>query len=81
MPKPQTDIDQKMDVNEITFSKLQIRQSDLKEELVEVTDSLIPPPMTRVLDDMVEKNDSDKLSDAERKQQQQQEKYKVYQRT
>ena len=38
MPKPQTDIDQKRDVDEIAFSKLQIRQSDLKEEPVEVTD-------------------------------------------
>ena len=79
MPKPQTDIDQKTDVDEIAFSKLQIRQSDPKEELVEVTGSLIPLPMTRVPEDMVEKNDSSELSKVDRKQEE--EKYKVYQRT
>ena len=77
--KPHTDIDQKMDLDEISLSKLQIRQSDLKEELVEVIDSLILPPMTKAPEDTVEKNNSDELSETERKQQE--EKYKVYQRT
>ena len=56
-PKLQTDIDQKTDVDEIAFSKLESGQSDLKEELVEVTDSLIPPPMTKMPEDTVEKNE------------------------
>ena len=68
MPKSQTDIDQKMVVDEIAFSKLHIRLSDPKQELVEETDSLILPPMTKASEDMVEKNDSDELSEAERKQ-------------
>ena len=55
MPKLQTDIDQKMDVDEIPFSKLKIRQSDPKEEPVEVTDSLILPPTIKALEDRVEK--------------------------
>ena len=55
MPRPQTDNDQKMDINEIAFSKLHISQNDPKEELVEVTDLLILPPMTRMPEDMVEK--------------------------
>ena len=72
-PKPLNDIDQRTAINEIPFSKLQIRQNDPKEELVEITDSLILPPMTKALEDTVEKNDSDKLSEVERKQQQEEE--------
>ena len=30
-PKPQTNMEQTMDIDEVAFSKLQIRQSDLKE--------------------------------------------------
>ena len=71
---PQTDIDQKTNVNEIAFSKLQIRQSDPKEKLV-VTDSLIPPPLMKILEDTVEKHDSYKLSEVERKLQEEEEKY------
>ena len=78
--KPQTNIDPKADVDKIAFSKLQIRQGDLKEKLVEVTDMLIPPPMTKTPEDIVEKSNSDKLSKAERKLQQEEEKYKLYQR-
>ena len=68
MLKPQTDIEQKTDVDEIPFSKLQIRERDLKGEPAEVKDSLILPPMTEAPEDTVEKNDSNKLSKAERKQ-------------
>ena len=63
--KPQTDIDQKTDVKEIAFSKLQVRQSDLKEELLELTDLLIPPPLMKMPEDMVEKNNSNELSEVE----------------
>ena len=48
-----------MDVDELALSKLQIRQSDPKEELVDVTDSLILPPTTKAPEDMAEKNDAD----------------------
>ena len=61
VPKFQTDIDQITDVDEIAFSKLQSRQSNPKEELVEVTDSLIPPPPTEMPEGMVERNDSEEL--------------------
>ena len=70
-PKPQTDIDQ----TQIAFSKLQIRQSNPKEELVEVTDSLIPPLLTKMPEDTGEKNGNDKLSEVERKLQEEKEKY------
>ena len=76
VPKPQTDIDQKTDVNEIPFSKLPIRQSNPKEEPVEVTDSLNPPQLTKMPEDTVEKGDSNELSEAERKLKQEEEKYK-----
>ena len=46
-PKPQTSTEQTTDIDEVAFSKLQIEQIDLKEELLEVAKSLIlPPPMT-----------------------------------
>ena len=51
-----------------------------KEKPVEVMDSLILPPTNKALEDTIQKNNSDDLSKAERKQQQE-EKYKVYQRT
>ena len=80
-PKPQTDIDHKMDADELAISKLQIRQNDPKEELVDMTDLLVLSPTTKAPEDMGEKNDSDELSKVERKQQQEEEKYVVYQRT
>ena len=43
----------------LALGKLQIRQSDPKEELVYMTDSLILAPTTKALEDMAEKNDSD----------------------
>ena len=41
-PKPQTSMEQTMDIDKVAFSKLQIGQSDLKEETLELTKSLIP---------------------------------------
>ena len=70
----------KTDVDEVGFSKLQIGQSDLKEEPKKVTDSLVPPPLTETPEDMAGKNDSKELSEAERKLQQEEENYKQYQR-
>ena len=81
MSKAQTDIDQKLDVDDLAFNKLQIRQSDLKEKTVDMTDSLVLPPSTKGLEDTAEKNDKDELSKGERKQKQEEEMYMVYQRT
>ena len=75
-PKPQADIGLKTDVNKIAFGNLQIGQSDPKEEPVEVMDSLIPPPLTEIPEDIVGKNDSDELAEAERKLQQEEENFK-----
>ena len=77
MPKLPVDFDQKTDVDEIDFSKLQITQSDPKEEL---TDSLIPPPMTKTPEDMVQKNDNNELSKMDRKIQEEEKKYELHQR-
>ena len=79
--KHQTDVGQRTDVDEIPFSKLQIRQNDPKEKPVEVMDSLILQPMSKAPEDTVQNNDSDDLSKMERKQQQEEDKYEVYQRT
>ena len=43
-PKPQTNVEQTTDIDQVTFCNLQIGQRDLKEELIEVMTSLIPPP-------------------------------------
>ena len=51
-PRPQTDIDKTTDVDEVDFSKLQIRQSNPKEEPIEVTDSLTLPPLAETPGDM-----------------------------
>ena len=77
-PRPQADIEQTTDVDEGAFSKLQIRQSDLKEEPIEVTDSLIPAPPTKTPEDMTERNDGEELSEAEIKLQQEEESYEQY---
>ena len=75
-PRLQTDIDQTTEIDKIAFSKLQIRQGDLKEEPIEVTDSFIPLPLTEMPEDMVGKNNSEELSEVERKLQQEEESYK-----
>ena len=79
-PRPQIDIDQKADVQEIAFSKLQIRQNGPKKELIELTDSLIPPPLTEMPEDMVGKNDSKELSKVESKLNRREKSYEQYQR-
>ena len=81
LPKFQTDIDQKMDVDGLALNKLQIGQNDPKEEQVDVTESLIPPLTTKALEKMAEKTDNDVLTKVEKRDQQQEERYVVYQRT
>ena len=74
-------MEQTTDIDEVAFSKLQIGQSDLKEEPLEVTNSLIPPPSTmEILGDMTENTDEEGLMEAERRLQREEEKYKVYDR-
>ena len=41
--KPQTNTEQTTDIDQVAFSKLQIRQGDPREEPLEVMKSLIPP--------------------------------------
>ena len=79
-PRPKTNNDQRTDVDEVAFIKLQIRQSDLREELIEVTYSLIPPPPTETPEDTIGKNGGEELSEIERKLQLEEESYKQYQR-
>ena len=78
LPKPHSDIDQKTDIDELALSKLHIGQNDPKEEQVDVTGSLIMPSTTKTLEEMVEKTDGE-LAKAEKKYQQEEEKYTMYQ--
>ena len=60
---------------------MQIRQSDLKEELIEVTDSLIPPPpKTETPGDMTGNIEGEELLEAEKRLQQEEEKYDLFKR-
>ena len=67
-------------IDKVAFSKLQIRQSDLKEELIEVMKSLIPPPqVTETPDDVTEHTNGEELLEAEKRLQKEEE-YKLYDR-
>ena len=79
LPKPKPNINQKTDIDELALSKLQVGQNDLKEEQVNVTESLIPLLTTKALEEMTEKTD-DELTKAEKRDQQEKEKYAMYQR-
>ena len=79
--KPETNTEQTMDMDEVAFSKLQIRQSDLWEEPLVVTKSLIsPPPATEASEEVKENINREKLSEVEKKLQREEEKYKLYDR-
>ena len=78
-PKAQTNMVQTTDIDEVAFSKLQIGQSDPKEELLEVTKSLIPlPSMTEALEDVTEDTNREGLLEVEKRLQREEEQYKLY---
>ena len=79
-PKPQTNIDQTTDIDEVAFSKLQIRQSDPKEEMIEVMRSLTPPPPPAIETpgDMTGNTKGEELSKVEKRLQKEEEKYDLY---
>ena len=80
-PRPQTNHDKTTDIDKVAFSKLQIRQSNPKEELIEVTDSLIPPPpVMETPGDMTGNANKEELSEVEKRLQQEGEKYNLYRR-
>ena len=68
VPKPKTSMEQTMNIDKVTFSKLQIGQSDLKEEPFEVMTSLIPlPPTTEASGDVMENTDGEGLLEVEKR--------------
>ena len=73
-PKPQTNTEQIMDIDEVAFSKLQIGQSDPKEELLEVMKSLIPP------EEATENTNREELLEEDKRLQREEEKYELYYR-
>ena len=55
-------MEQTMDIDEVAFSKLQIEQSDPREEQLEVTKSLIPPPqVTEAPEEVTENTNGEEL--------------------
>ena len=80
-PRPQTDNDKATDIDEVAFSKLQIGQSDPKEEPIEMTDSLFTPPsVMETPGDMTGNTDKEELFKAEKRLQHEEEKYDLYRR-
>ena len=70
-----------MDIDEVAFSKLQIRQSDLKEKASEVMTSLIPPqPTTEASEGVMESTNREGLSEGEKRLQREEEQYELYDR-
>ena len=60
------DIEQTMDIDEIPFNKLQIGQDDLKDEPLEVIESLVPPPqMMETSDKTAENTNGEELMEVE----------------
>ena len=80
LPKPQANINQKTDIDGLALGRLQIQQNVPKEEQVDVTESLIPLPTTKALEETTKKTD-DELTRAEKRDQQEEEKYVMYQKT
>ena len=64
-----------MDIDKIPLSKLQIGQDKQKKELLEVTESLVPPPprVTEMSDDTAENTNGKELTEAEKKLQREEE--------
>ena len=79
--KPQIKTEQTMDIDEVAFSKLQIEQSNLGEEPLEVMKSLIPPPpVMEASEKVTEYTNGDELLEAEKGLQREEEKYELYDR-
>ena len=80
-PKHQTNIDQTTDIDEVAFIKLQIGQSNPKEEPIEVTKSLIPPPsVIKTPGEVTENTNGEELLEVEKRLQKEEEKYDLYRR-
>ena len=80
-PKPKTDMEWTMDIDERPFNELQIGQDDSKDEPLEVTESLVPTPqVTETSDDTAENTDEEELTEAERKLQREEEKHDMFDR-
>ena len=78
-PKPKVDTEQATHIDEVPFSKLQIGQDNQKEEPLEVTELLVPPPpMTEVSDDTAENTNGEELMEVEKRLQREEEKYEMY---
>ena len=72
-------MEQTTDIDKVDFSKLQIRQSDPKEKLLEGMKLVLPqPPVTEAPEVVTENNNGEKLFKVEKRPQREEEKYKLY---
>ena len=79
--KPPTNMEQTMGIEEVVFSKLQIEQSNLREEPLEVMKSLIPPPpVTEAPEEVTEITKREDPLEAMKRLQGEGEKYELYDR-
>ena len=73
LPKSQSYLDSKLEVDKINMDRLSLKHDNLPEEQIQVTDLLIPPPTM----DEEEKATTEKKMDVERRYQQEEEKYEL----
>ena len=67
---------QTMDIDKVVFGKLQIRQSNLKEEPLKVMKSLIPkPPITEAPEEVTKNTDGEELLKEDKRLQREEEKF------
>ena len=72
-------MEQTTDIDKVVSHKLQIRQSNPKEELLEVMKSLItPPPVTEAPEEVTENTNWEELTEVEKKLQREEEQYELY---
>ena len=75
MPKPQSEPNSKLEVDKLDIDKLHLEQDSPKEELIEVTDLLIPPPTIEEEEKATMDKTMEEMMKEEKKYQQEEEKY------
>ena len=73
-------IEKVTDIDEVPFHKLNIGQDEWKEEPLEVTELLVPPPSTSATADATTENTDEGLTETKMRLQREEEKFEVYDR-
>ena len=75
------DTEKTTNIDKITFNNLQIGQDNLKDELLEMTESLVPPPQVmETSGNTAENTNREEIMEAEKRLQREKEKYEMLNR-